>query len=146
MILEPVLNAACVEIVLHVARERHNLLLRLELSQTYTALVLICKLCWAPFDSKHLLKHNCGLSLLLPSDLSLLEPLIEAIRNEAGEKEDSENKNNCWEGPDYQHHVVDNLHDADWSFTAGWWGLDHSEKVFKGPKAERGVPVDAQGK
>ena len=81
--------------------------------------------------------------MLLPPNLSLLEPLIEAIRHETRKKENSKDKNNGWKGTYDQHNVVDDLHNADWSLTAGWWCLYHSEKVFKSPKAKRGVPIDA---
>ena len=85
MILEPVLDASFVEVVLEVTWKRHHILLWFKLTQTDAALVQVRKFLCTPLHSEHFVEHLCHFALLLAGPLSPLEPLVEEVRDKAGE-------------------------------------------------------------
>ena len=106
MILEPVLDTPFVKIVLEVTGQRHNILLWFKFAQTDAALVQVRKFLCTPLHSEHFVQHLCHFTLLLAGPLSPLEPLVEEVRDKAGEEDCAQDKHNCWERPNYQRHVI----------------------------------------
>lgn len=144
MVFEPVLDTACVEIVLDVAGQRHHWLFRLKFSKTDAALILIRQYLRRPLDSKHLLQHRGAPPLVLSLQLRLLEPLVERVGDEASEHYCSQDEHYRWEGTDYQDHMVNQFDYRNRGFAAGRRCLHHSEEVFECPEAECSVPVEAK--
>lgn len=144
MILEPVLDAALVKIVLYVARQRHDALFRLELTQANAALVLVRQALRAPLNLEHCIENLSCLTSLSTHLLRPMEPLVEEVGNEAGEEDGSEEEHYRWEGPNDQCNVVDQLQNRHWFLSTRGWCLHDASEVLQSPETESSVVVDAE--
>ena len=83
--------------------------------------------------------------MLAAGGLRPLEPLVEEVRDEAGEQDGAQDEYDGRESPHDQRHVVRQFQQGHWFFAAGWRRLDHSKEVLKRPEAKRAMVVDAEG-